>query len=190
MSRSVAAAAAAVVASILSLALLAPVALGAEGKPVVAGNLTFNPQHVVAVYRPVPQGAIAIYLGRPGQNIQTIVIRDSREAAAVFDELWRNEKVTKSPGDDDGRPLTRMLTKEAEGKTPTLIVNVERVSAIVYDARRRVARVYLDRLDPLSPLLDPNADAEVDHLAIQDVRDEGEMVAAAYKACVLGEARR
>jgi hypothetical protein len=186
MSRFVAAA----VASSLLFTVVAPVALGADGKPVAAGNLTFNPRHVVAVYRPVAQRAVSIYVGRPGQNIQTITIKDYREASAIFEEIWKNEQVTKNPGDDDARPLTRMLTKDAEGKTPTLIVNVERVSAIVYDPSRRTARVFLERLDPLSPLIDPNTDAESDHLAIENIRDEGEMVVAAYKACVLGEARR
>jgi hypothetical protein len=182
MSRS----AAAVVASgLLLVTLLGSPARAADGKPVVAGNLTFNPQHIVAVYRPVEQRAVAIYIGRPGQSVQTITIKDYREAAAIFNEIWGNAEVTKDPGDDDARPLTRMLPKDTEGKTPTLIVNVDRVSAILYDPSRRTASVYLDRLDPLSPLIDPNTDAERDYLAIQNIRDEGEMIVAAYKACVL-----
>ena len=170
---------------LLLLALFNSAALAADQKPVTAGNLTFHPRHVVAVYRPVDQRAVAIFIGRPGQNIQTITIKDYREAAAVFNEIWKNDDITKNPGDSDARPLTRMLPKAVEGKTPTLLVNVDRISAIVYDPSRRAASVYLDRLDPYSPLIDPNTGDELDHLEIQNIRDEGEMVVAAYKACVL-----
>jgi hypothetical protein len=170
---------------LLLVALFGSVARAADQKPIVAGNVTFHPQHVVAIYRPVDQRAVAIYIGRPGQNIQTITIKDYREAAAVFNEVWGNDEITKNPGDSDARPLTRMLPKAAEGKTPTLLVNVDRVSAIVYDPSRRAAAVYLDRLDPYSPLVDPNSGEERDHLEIQNIRDEGEMIVAAYKACVL-----
>ena len=175
----------AVAASGLLLLALFNAAALANQKPVVAGNLTFHPNHVVAVYRPVDQRAVAIFIGRPGQNIQTITIKDSREAAAIFNEIWKNHDITKNPGDNDARPLTRMLPKAVEGKTPTLIVNVDRIAAILYDPSRRATSVYLDRLDPYSPLIDPNTGDELDHLEIQNIRDEGEMVVAAYKACVL-----
>ena len=175
---------------LLLLSLLSTPALAQQRKPAVAGNLTFNPNHIVAVYRPVDGRAVAIYVGRPGQNIQTITFKDYREAAAVFNEIWSNDQITKHPGDSDARPLTRMLPKDAEGKTATLIVNVDRIAAIAYDPSRRAASVFLDRLDPLSPLIEPNTDAESDHLVIENIRDEGEMVVAAYKACILTDPRR
>lgn len=186
MSRSPAAA----YAFFLAIVLLSSPTLAQQRKPVAAGNLTFNPHHVVAVYRPVDGRAVAVYVGRPGQNIQTITVKDYRDAAAIFNEIWSNDQITKHPGDSDARPLTRMLPKDSENKTPTLIVNVDRISAIAYDPTRRAASVFLDRLDPLSPLIDPNTDAETDHLVIQNIRDEGETIVAAYKACVLTDPRR
>ncbi len=157
-----------------------------RAKPITAGSVTLNPYHVVAVFRPVDQRSVAVLVAKPGQNLQTILIKDYRDAATVFSEIWGNEQVTKDPGEvDASRPLTRMMLKEAEGKTPTLIVNVDRVLAIAYDANRRSAAIYLDRLDPFIPLVDPNTNDELDHLVIQNIRDEADVVVAAYKACIV-----
>src|SRR4051812_18932878 len=102
---------------VLCLATASPRA-GAEErrKPIVAGNLTVNPKDIIAVFRPIEQQAVAVYVGRPGQSVQAILFHDVREAAAVFNELWNNADVVKDPGEDDARPLTRMMIKSADGE--------------------------------------------------------------------------
>ena len=173
---------AALVASLFAAGACA--ADGGAGHTVTAGNLTLNPNHVVAVYRPVENQAVAVLLARPGGALQSIVITDVREAATTFDSLWNNERVTKSPGDSDGRPLTRMALKDSEPATPSLIVNVDRVLAIRWDPNRRVAGVYLDMPSP-APLYDPNTNQESDSLVIPNNRRQAESVIEAYKAAVL-----
>jgi hypothetical protein len=164
------------------------VATGADAprhKAITAGSVTVNPQDVVAVYRPVDQQSVAIYLGRPGRGIQTIVIRDAKEAAAVFNEIANNAEVTKEPGEDDARPLTRLRPKDSP-KNPTIIANVDRVLAVVWDRDHRRARVYLDKLVAGEILVDPNGRGDgADYLEVENVRGEADDLIAAYKACVL-----
>jgi hypothetical protein len=155
-------------------------------KAVVAGNLTINPHDIIAIYRPIEQQAVAVFIGRPGQGIQAIVFKDVREAAAVFNDLWNNEEITKNPGDSDTRPLTRMVPKDAERKSATLILNVDRVLAFTWDSSHRAVRVYLDK-PLLSPLVDPNTGDEHDSLEIQNVRDDSESIMAAYKLCLISK---
>jgi hypothetical protein len=172
-----------------------PVASAAEGdapasaavarrRPITIGTVTVHARDVVAVVRPADQVVgTTVYVGRPGQAIQAITIRDAREAAAAFDALWNNNAVTKDPGDDDAqRPLTRMMPKDPAGerRTATLICNVDRVLAIHADPANRVARVFFDK--PSSdPLLQPNGQ-EREFLEIRSVRDEADTVLAAYRA--------
>src|SRR4051812_12737826 len=73
----------------------------ARRRPVVVGNLAVRPADILAVYRPPQQQAVAVYIGRVGHSIQSLVFRDAREAAAVFDGLWNNKEITKDPGEDD-----------------------------------------------------------------------------------------
>jgi hypothetical protein len=155
----------------------------AAHKPVTAGNLTVNPTDIVAVYRPAEQQAVVVFVGRPGQAIQPILFRDTREATAVFDGLWDNNELSKDAGDDDaGKPLTRMLPKGSERRLATLLVNVNRLLAVAWDSEQSVARVYLDK--PIAmPLMEPNSGAEVAYLSVPNIRQEGEAVIAAYKAC-------
>ena len=171
-----------------TLALIAPLTLAQETPPrhtVSAGNLTLNPNHVVAVFRPIENQAVAVLIARPGGAIQSIVISDVREANAVFDALWNNNRVTKDPGDSDARPLTRMALKDSEPATPSLIVNLDRVLAIRWDPNRRTANVYLDIPAPAAPLFDPNTNQESDSLVIQNNRRQAESVVEAYKAAIL-----
>src|SRR4051794_2861025 len=79
----------------------------AKHKALVIGDVAINPSDIVAVYRPVEQEATAVFIGRPGHDIQTLIFKDAREAAALFEEIWKNNEITKDPGDDDTRPLTR-----------------------------------------------------------------------------------
>jgi hypothetical protein len=158
---------------------------GVRHKPIVAGGLTVNPYDIIAVYRPVDQQGVAVYIGRPGQAIQAIIFKDSREAAAVFNDIWDNQDVTKDPGEDDARPLTRMRLKDAERKSATLIINVQRVLAVVWGSDHRQLRVHLDKLLANDVFTDPNGDGDgAPFLEIQSVHDEAEAVMAAYKACV------
>src|SRR3954469_17277393 len=106
-----------VVVSCVLLAVVggAPPARAAGHKPVTAGTLTVNPTDIIAVFRPAEQQAVVVFIGRPGQAIQPVVFRESREATQVFDGLWDNVEVSKDPGEEDpGRPLTRMLPKGAD----------------------------------------------------------------------------
>jgi hypothetical protein len=148
-------------------------------KPVAAGNLTVNPNHLVAVFRPVEHQSVTVLVGRAGQAVQVIQIQDGPEATAVFESLWKNDKLTKDPGETDARPLTRMMTREADqaGALPALVVNVERVLAIKWDPNRRVANVYFDLPAPVGD--------EGEGLEIPNDRGQAEAVVAAYKACVL-----
>jgi hypothetical protein len=154
-------------------------------RPIVAGSVTLNANDIVAVYRPVDLQSVAIYVGRPGHGIQAIVIRDSKEAAAVFSEIASNAEVTKDPGDDDARPLTRLRPKDSQ-KSPTVIANVDRVMAVVWDRERRHARVYLDKLVAGEILVDPNGRGDgSEFLEVENIRGEADELIAAYKACVL-----
>jgi hypothetical protein len=153
---------------------------GVRHKPIVAGSLTVNPHDIIAVYRPVDQQGVAVYVGRPGQAIQAIIFKDSREAATVFNDIWDNQDVTKDPGEDDARPLTRMRLKDSERKGATLIINVQRVLAVVWESDRRHLRVHLDKLLANEVLTDPNGDGDgAPYLEIQSVHDEAEAVMAA-----------
>jgi hypothetical protein len=174
-------------AAALILATL-PVLTRAQAAPrhtITAGSLTLNPYHVVAVYRPVENQAVGVLLARPGGALQSIVITDTRDATAVFDTLWKSERVTKDPGDSDARPLTRMTAKDSEPAAPALIVNIDRVLAIRWDPNRRTANVYLDMPSPPAPIYDPNTNQESDSLVILNNRRQAEGVLEAYKAAVL-----
>jgi hypothetical protein len=148
-------------------------------KPVAAGNLTLNPNHIVAVFRPVEHQSVTVLVGRAGQAVQVIHVQDGPEATAVFEALWKNDKVTKDAGESDARPLTRMTTREADqaGALPALILNVERVLAVKWDPNRRVANVYFDLPAPVGD--------DGEGLEIPNDRGQAESVVAAYKACVL-----
>lgn len=152
--------------------------------PITAGNLTINPHDIVAVYRPADRQAVAVYIGRPGQAIQSIIFKDAREAAAVFDELWNNEDVTKNPGDDDARPLTRMLPKTAERKSAILILNMQRVLAMSWESNHRGLHVYLDK-PMVAVLIEPNSGDEHARLEIDNIHDDNDSIMAAYKLCIL-----
>jgi hypothetical protein len=176
----------------LSLALAFTQAQAAEGpgrQVLVASGVMLNPNYVLAIYRPIEHQAITVFVGRPGQAVQAITITDVREAAAVFEAVWKNEQVTKDPGEADARPLTRMGSKDPAGAT--LILNVERVLAIRWDANHQLASVYLDMPAGAAPLVDPNnPDRETDSLEITNERRQAEAVMEAYKACILaGPAR-
>src|SRR5258706_8277965 len=159
---------------------------GPRHKPIVAGNITVNPYDIVAVFRPQDQQGVAVYIGRPGHAIQAIIIKDAREAATVFKEIWDNVEVTKDPGEDDARPLTRMRPKEADRASATLIVNVHRVLAISWDNDHREVHVHLDKLLANETFADPNGDGDgAPYLEIPNVHDAAEAVMAAYKACLL-----
>jgi hypothetical protein len=171
-----------VVVSWVVLAFMAVPAVAAERhKPITAGMLTVNPTDIVAVYRPAEQQAVVVFVGRPGQAIQPILFRDSREATQVFDGLWDNNEWSKDPGDDDaGKPLTRMLPKGSERRLATLLVNTGRLLAVAWDSERNVARVFLDK--PIAmPLMEPNSGEEVAYLSVPNIRQEGEALIAAYK---------
>ena len=173
-----------VVSCVLLAVVAAPVPAGAAGhKPVTAGNVTVNPTDIIAVFRPLEQQAVVVFVGRPGQAIQPILFRDSREATMVFDGLWDNAELSKDPGEEDpGRPLTRMLVKGTDRRLATLLVNVNRLMAVAWDSDRNVTRVYLDK--PIAmPLLDPNTGEEIAYLSVPNIRQEGAAVIAAYKAC-------
>lgn len=174
-----------------SLALLSALLCGtlsapvqAKHKPLTIGNLTVNPSDVIAVYRPVDQQAVAVYIAKPGGAVQTVIFKDFREAGVIFDEMWKNPDVVKDPGDDDARPLTRMMPKDAEKKAPTLIVNVERVLAMAWDTNHRYIRIYIDRPVIPTPLYEPNSGEEMQFLMVENIRQEADQVMAAYKACV------
>jgi len=152
--------------------------------PVVAGNLTINPRDIIAVYRPIEQQGVSVFIGRPGQAIQTLVFKDGREAGVVFNDLWNNDDITKNPGDDDNRPLTRMLPKTAERKSAVLILNIQRLLAMTWESNHRTIRVYLDK-PMVALLIDPNTGDEHNHLEIENVRDDNDSIMAAYKLCVL-----
>lgn len=155
----------------------------ARRRPLVVGTLGVRPADVIAVYRPVDQQAVAVYIGRTGHAVQVLFFRDAREAAAVFDGLWNNKEVTKDAGDDDAaRPLTRMIPKDAgadERNTACLMLNVDRVLACQYDTSERTLRVYFDKLTS-----EPLGATERDHIEIRSSRDEAEKVMLAYKACL------
>jgi len=171
-----------VVMAVCFLSSLAQPARAAH-KPITAGPLTVNPMDIIAVFRPAEQQAVVVFVGRPGQAIQPILFRDSREATQVFDGLWDNNELSKDAGDDDAaRPLTRMLPKGTERRLATLLVNVNRLMAVAWDSELSVARVYLDK--PIAmPLMEPNSGAEVAYLSVPNIRQEGEAVIAAYKLC-------
>jgi hypothetical protein len=154
-------------------------------KAIVVGNVAINPYDIVAVFRPIEQQGVAVYVGRPGRGMQAIILRDTKDAAAVFNEIWDNPEVTKDPGDDDARPLTRMCPKDAEHKSSALIANVNRVLAVQWSADHRHVRVYLDKLVGNEALADPNGNDPNDALEIDSVHAEAENVMAAYKACII-----
>jgi hypothetical protein len=157
----------------------------AKHKPIAAGSLTLNPYDVVAVYKPIEQAGVVVYLGRPGQGIQAIVIKDARDSAAVFNAIWENGEVTKDAGEDDSRPLTRMRVKDSDARSATLVLNVQRVMAVSWDADRRAVRVHFDKLianDPLPSVSGENEGAP--YLEIPNVRDAGLAIVAAYRSCV------
>jgi hypothetical protein len=157
----------------------------AKHKPIAAGSLTLNPYDVIAVYKPFEQGGVVVYLGRPGQGIQAIIIKDAREAAAVFTAVWDNAEVTKDAGEDDARPLTRMRVKDSDARSATLVLNVQRVMAVSWDADRRAVRVHFDKLianDPLPSLSGGNDGAP--YLEIPNVHDAGLAIVTAYRNCV------
>jgi hypothetical protein len=159
---------------------------GPRHKPIAAGNIAINPTDIIAVYRPFDQQAVALYIGRPGQAIQAIIIKDQREAANVFKDIWDNAEVTKDPGEDDARPLTRMRPKDNDRASATLIINVQRILAVSWDADHRRVHVYLDKLLGNETLTDPNGDGDgAPYLEVQNVHDAAEAVMAAYKACIL-----
>jgi len=149
----------------------------ARVKPVTAGPLTLNPRDIIAVYRPADGSSVGILIAKPGGAIQQIVLKDFREAAQTFNDLWNNAEVTKDPGDEDAKPLTRMLPKAKEGedaskRVPILVLNVDRVLGIAWDSDRRVAHVYVDR----------PAGAGGDE-TLEMTREEAEGVISAYKLC-------
>jgi hypothetical protein len=154
-------------------------------KAIVVGNVAINPYDIVAVFRPIEQQGVSVYIGRPGRGMQAIILRDTKDAAAVFNEIWDNPEITKDPGDDDARPLTRMCPKDAEHKSSALIANVNRVLAVQWSADHRHARVYLDKLVGNEALADPNGNDANDALEIDSVHAEAENVMAAYKACII-----
>jgi hypothetical protein len=159
---------------------------GPRHKAIAAGNMAINPTDIIAVYRPFDQQAVALYIGRPGQAIQAIIIKDQREAANVFKDIWDNAEVTKDPGEDDARPLTRMRPKDTDRASATLIVNVQRILAVSWDADHRRVHVYLDKLLANETLTDPNGDGDgAPYLEVQNIHDAAEAVMAAYKACIL-----
>ncbi|HYE20308.1 MAG TPA: hypothetical protein VEA69_17810 [Tepidisphaeraceae bacterium] len=150
-------------------------------RPVAAGPLVLNPRDVIAVYRPADGSSVGVLIGKPGGAVQQIVLKDFREAAAVFNELWNNQQWVKDPGDEDARPLTRMLVKPKQGeedakRVPVLIVNADRVLGIGWDSDRRVAHVYIDRA--------PGAAAGADE-TLELTREEAEGVIAAYKMAMV-----
>jgi hypothetical protein len=157
---------------------------GIRHKPIVAGGMVVNPYDIVAVYKPVDQQGVAVYVGKPGQAIQAIVFKDAREAATVFNDIWDNQDATKDPGEDDTRPLTRMRLKDSDRKSATLILNVPRVLAIVWGPDKRHVRVHLDKLLNTDTFVDPNGEGDAPYLEIQSVHDQAEAVMAAYRACV------
>jgi hypothetical protein len=158
---------------------------GGRHKPIAAGSLTLNPYDIVAVYKPIEQAGVVVYLGRPGQGIQAIIIKDARDSAAVFNAVWDNADVTKDAGEDDARPLTRMRVKDSDARSATLVLNVQRVLAVSWDADRRAVRVHFDKLIASDPL--PSLSGENDappYLEIPNVRDAGLAIVAAYRNCV------
>jgi hypothetical protein len=162
---------------------------GGEGagphKPIAAGSLTINPSDIVAVYRPAEQQGVAVYIGRPGQAIQAIIIKDAREAATVFNAIWDNADVTKDAGEDDARPLTRMKLKDSDARNATLVLNVQRVLAVSWDADRRAVRVHFDKLIASDPLPSPTGDNDgAPYLEVQNVHDAALAVMAAYRNCI------
>jgi len=159
---------------------------GPRHKAIAAGNIAVNPTDIIAVYRPFDQQALALYIGRPGQAIQAIIIKDQREAANVFKDIWDNVEVTKDPGEDDARPLTRMRPKDNDRASATLIINVQRILAVSWDPDHRHVHVYLDKLLANEALTDPNGDGDgTPYLEVQNIHDAAEAVMAAYKACFL-----
>ena len=159
---------------------------GPRHKAIAAGNLALNPTDIIAVYRPFDQQALAIYIGRPGQAVQAIIVKDQREASNIFKDIWENAEVTKNPGEDDARPLTRMKPKDSDRAGETLIINVSRILAISWDPDHRHVHVYLDKLLANETFTDPNGDGDgAPYLEIQNIHEAAEAVIAAYKACLL-----
>ena len=166
-----------------SVVLFAGIAGAADAparlKPVTAGPLTVNVRDVIAVYRPADGSSVGLLIAKPGGAIQQIVLKDFREAAQTFNDLWNNAEIAKDPGDEDARPLTRMLPKIKEGedaakRVATLLVNVDRLLGIAWDSDRRVAHLYVDR----------PAGAGGDE-TLEMTREEAEGVIAAYKLCLV-----
>jgi hypothetical protein len=158
--------------------------VAARHKPIAAGSLTLNPYDIVAVYKPAEQAGVAVYLGRPGQAIQTIIIKDARDSAAIFNAVWDNAEVTKDAGEDDARPLTRMRVKDSDARSATLVLNVQRVMAVSWDSDRRSVRVHFDKLIANDPLPSVSGETEAPFLEIPNVRDAGVAIVAAYRNCV------
>jgi hypothetical protein len=148
-------------------------------KPITAGPLTLNPRDIIAVYKPADGSSLGILIAKPGGAIQQIVLKDFREVAQTFNDLWSNADVAKDPGDDDAKPLTRMLPKVREGedaakRVPILLLNVDRILGIAWDSERRVAHVYVDR----------PAGAGGDE-TLEMTREEADGVVSAYKMCLV-----
>jgi len=161
-------------------------------KPVSAGPLVLNARDIIAVYRPADGSSVGVLIAKPGGAIQQIVLKDFREAAAAFNDLWNNAAVTKDPGDDDTRPLTRMQLKLKEGEDPTkrvatLVLNVDRVLAIAWDSDRRVAHLYVDRPAAGTPAAAGAAGAAAASAdeTLEMTREEAESIIAAYKVCLV-----
>jgi hypothetical protein len=159
-------------------------------RPVVAGEMVVNPYDIIAVYRPAGQQTVALYLGRPGQDIQVVFFHDARMAANIFSDLWNNNDITKDPGADDAKPLTRMLIAGTQGTTATLIANADRIMAVVREPNHQFVRIFFDKPNAVVPVAEPGAGtgpSDKNYLEIQNIRDEADAVMAAYKACLCNQ---
>jgi len=174
--------------TVLALLAFAPAcfAQAKKRKTITVGPLMVNADDVIAVYRSSEQQPVEVFIGKPGHAVQVIVFTDFREAQSCFDALWNNAEVTKDPGNDDARPLTRMKVKDSARGPTTLICNVSRILAMVHHPDSRDVHIYLDRGAVAFPLPDPVNNTERDFLELKNSNGEADIVMAAYKEC-LGE---
>ena len=174
--------------TLLALLAFAPAcfAEGKRHKTITVGPLMVNADDIIACYRSSEQQPVEVFIGKPGHAVQVIIFTDFREATACFDAMWTNNEVTKDPGDDDGRPLTRMKIKDSARGPTTLICNISRVLAMVHHPDSRDVHIFLDRGAIALPLPDPVNNIERDFLEIKNGNGEADIVMAAYKEC-LGE---
>ena len=157
----------------------------ARHKTITVGSLMIIADDVIAVVRSSEQQPVEVFIGKPGHAVQVILFRDLREAQAVFTDLWDNREVTKDPGDDDARPLTRMKLKDSARGPTTLIANLSRLLAIVHHPDSREIHIYIDQGAVAFPLPDlTNNDAERHFVEIKNNNGEADIVIAAYKECV------